>query len=255
MDTDAPNALEFVARVSELTKVRAPRAASCIPADKHAHASCAQWSLPSDTLPQRLETGEADIAAAVRAAAEATAALEATERAAEAVKARLAERIAESAKYAIKVAEFRAVLAQQDAASHPLAAGREARKRMLADEAEALETERAAFFARCAAFQAAHDPAAFAAQHAQAVAAAAAARAELAQLQEQARELRASTARAAVDGSAAAKRNSELAATCAGVLCATPLRLSAHSLTCARSASRQRGRRAANGGGAGGSAC
>ena len=162
----------------------------------------------------------------MRSSAEATAALVATERAAEAAKARLAERIAESAKYTTKVAEFRAVLAQQDAAPHPLAAGREARKRMLADEAEALETERAAFFARCAAFQAAHDPAAFAAQHAQAVAAAAAARAELAQLQEQARELRASTARAAVDASAAEERNRELAATCGGA----PLRHAAAAI-------------------------
>ena len=64
----------------------------------------------------------------MRSSAEATAALVATERAAEAAKARLAERIAESAKYTTKVAEFQAVLAQQDAAPHPLAAGREARK-------------------------------------------------------------------------------------------------------------------------------
>ena len=152
----------------------------------------------------------------MHAAAEATSALEATERAAEAAKARLAERIAETAKYATKVAEYRVVLAQRDAKPHPLAAGREARKRMLADEAEALESERAAFFSRCAAFQAEHDPAAFAAQHAQAVSAAAASRAELARLQEQVQELRASTARAAVDASAAEERNRELAATCDG---------------------------------------
>ena len=227
---EAPNALEFVATVSALTKARAPPAA--VPranssADERARIASESSSWCAESLrltPQRLEAGEAEISAAVRAAAEATAALEATERATEAAKARLAERTAETAKYATKVAEYRAVLAQRAAAPHPLAAGREARARVLAQESGALESEQAAFLARCAAFQAAHDPAAVTALHAQAVAAAAAAQREAAALQEQAQELRASASRAADDARGAEERNRELAATCAGALLTIPAR-------------------------------
>ena len=108
------------------------------------------------------------------------------------------------------------MLAQRAAAPQPLAAGREARARMLADEASALESERAAFLSRCAAFQTAHEPTAVAAQHAQAAAEADALQSEAAALQERARELRASSARAEDDTRAAEERNRELAATCAG---------------------------------------
>ena len=112
-------------------------------------------------LQTRVDAGEEALAASSRSLAALDAALALAEEEATQARRRLRERVAESAKHAAKLADFLAVLSAQEASSpSPLERSRAERAARLASLRASVDDERAAFLARCAAFQKLHDPSA-----------------------------------------------------------------------------------------------
>jgi hypothetical protein len=163
-----------------------------------------------------LDDGDAALSEAVRAGAAANEAMAAAAAAIEQAQARLGDRIAESAKFAAKLPDYRALLAHRAATPPPLPAGRAERARVLAACQAHADGNASAFAERSAAFQAAHDPAALEAQQAAGAAAAAAAQRELEEVRAKVTDLKASAAKARDEDKAAQERNAQLSAACAG---------------------------------------
>jgi hypothetical protein len=229
------SALQFVSQVSELKKARHARTRDATTQPRAAHPQCTCHALfarkrrcaharARPISAQRLDDGEAELAEILRANADADDALASAAAAVDAARARLADRHAETAKFATKLADYGALLAHRRATQPATAAGREARAKALASERQAQEAARVAFFERCAAFQAAHEPGVVEAQRAAAAEALEAVRREAAEARAQAKRLAQEAAQADDADAAAQARNEQLTATCAGA-CHAWLRL------------------------------